>query len=154
MRKYVTHGMCYSPEYSSWNSMRCRCNNPNRKDYARYGGRGIKVCPQWDDFRVFYADVGPRPSLQHSLERINHKGNYEPGNVRWATSIEQANNTGQSTVVDYLGNAMTIAQAMRASGCTLNRSTVYERIQKGWPIKEAFEYPAVSQQEIPIPQLW
>ena len=69
-----------------------RCTNPNKESYHNYGGRGIKIHPDWFDFRIFLADVGPRPSKAHSLDRINVDGNYEPGNVRWATSKEQALN--------------------------------------------------------------
>jgi hypothetical protein len=82
-----------SPSYKSWWNMRNRCNNPKNKDYARYGGRGIKVDPAWDDFHQFIEDVGEKPSPQHSIDRINNDGNYEPGNVRWATRQEQTHNS-------------------------------------------------------------
>lgn len=77
------------PEYHVWKSMRQRCKNPNDKHFADYGGRGINVCRAWDDFKAFYADLGPRPSDNHSIDRIDVDGNYEPGNVRWATATEQ-----------------------------------------------------------------
>lgn len=78
--------------------MRYRCSNPNGKNYADYGGRGIKVCERWENFENFVADVGERPSAAYSLDRIdNHKG-YEPGNVRWATRKEQANNTRRNLI--------------------------------------------------------
>lgn len=70
-----------------------RCQNPNHHAYARYGGRGIQVCAEWrKDFAAFLRDVGHRPSPDLSLDRINNDGNYEPGNVRWATRQQQANN--------------------------------------------------------------
>lgn len=88
------HGKSYTPEYSVWRGMKQRCLNPKASYYADYGGRGIKVCEKWaNDFGEFYKDVGPRPSSQHSLDRIDVNGNYEPGNVRWATAREQARNT-------------------------------------------------------------
>lgn len=70
-----------------------RVKNPNNKDYHRYGGRGIKVDPRWINFWEFLNDVGERPSPQHSLDRIDNDGNYEPGNVRWATRQEQTHNS-------------------------------------------------------------
>lgn len=80
------------PEYNAWCSMRQRCNNPRCEPYPRYGGRGIRVAPEWDDFEQFVKDVGPRPSFRHSLDRIDNNGHYEPGNVRWATKWVQNRN--------------------------------------------------------------
>lgn len=73
--------------------MKTRCKYPNRKDYKWYGGRGITVCAEWiDNFAAFFACVGKRPSPSHSIDRIDVNGNYEPGNVRWATPTEQVRN--------------------------------------------------------------
>lgn len=82
------------PEYGPWKAMKQRCHCPKDKDHHRYGGRGIIVCDRWrESFAAFLQDVGPRPSLAHSLDRYPNKdGNYEPGNVRWATAKQQANN--------------------------------------------------------------
>ena len=91
-----THGLLnqFRKENNIWRKMRRRCNNPDDTGYKNYGGRGISVCPQWEEFSQFLIDVGPRPSPQHSLDRYpNNDGNYEPGNVRWATRSEQAQNT-------------------------------------------------------------
>ena len=80
-------------EYRAWLAMRVRCNNQNSKDYPRYGGRGISVCPRWDSFENFLADMGPRPKGM-SLDRFPDKnGNYEPGNCRWATPKQQGRNS-------------------------------------------------------------
>lgn len=73
--------------------MRHRCNNPSAADWANYGGRGIVVCERWDSFETFLADMGPRPSRSHSIERNDNERGYEPGNCRWATAAEQGRNT-------------------------------------------------------------
>lgn len=85
-------------EYSAWNQIHQRCKNPNSKAYKNYGGRGITVCERWNDFVNFLADVGKRPHPSLSIDRINNNGNYEPGNVHWATAKEQANNRRQHAV--------------------------------------------------------
>lgn len=89
----MTHGLDVGGEHplrSVWRNMKARCANSNSASFELYGGRGIKVCEQWlNNFAAFVADVGPRPSSTHSLDRIDNDGNYEPGNVRWATQSEQ-----------------------------------------------------------------
>lgn len=95
------HGMSNSPEYNSWQQMKVRCLNPNSTAWSRYGGRGIVVCPEWiDSFEAFFDEVGPKPSPAHSLDRIDVNGNYEPGNIRWATPKEQRANRRHQTRVE------------------------------------------------------
>lgn len=84
---YTTHGMTGSPEYETWLGMRRRCYNPNRSDYARYGGRGITVSQEWkNSFEEFYRDMGPRPK-DHSLERIDNSKEYCKDNCVWASRV-------------------------------------------------------------------
>ncbi len=84
-----------SPERTAWENIKQRCYNPHNPVFRHYGGRGIVICDQWrDSFKVFFADVGPRPSARHSIDRFpDNNGNYEPGNVRWATQKDQLRNS-------------------------------------------------------------
>jgi hypothetical protein len=90
-----THGHSMrTPEYRAWAAMKDRCGNPNNPAYKNYGGRGIKVCQRWiESFENFLTDMGLRPSPGLTLERIKNDDGYEPSSCKWATRIEQANNT-------------------------------------------------------------
>jgi hypothetical protein len=122
--------MWKSNEFSIWQGMIQRCHDANMKQFARYGARGITVCEEWrNDFAAFYAAVGPRPSKAHSLERIKNNRGYEPGNVRWATATEQANNRRDNLRAEVDGVSLTAAQIARAHG--FSESTVRRRIKAG-----------------------
>jgi hypothetical protein len=91
-RPQLTHGHAgkqLSPTYYSWQCMRHRCTNSKYKGYRWYGGKGITFDPRWKDFRVFLADVGERPTRKHTLHRLSHDRNYEPGNVCWSTDHKE-----------------------------------------------------------------
>jgi hypothetical protein len=88
-----THGDTGSAEHKAWMSMIGRCHTPTAKDYPSYGGRGINVCDEWrTDYPAFLAHVGRKPEAHLSIDRIDNSKGYEPGNVRWATPLMQANN--------------------------------------------------------------
>lgn len=91
----TTHGLSKTPEYRAWASMWQRCTNPKNIRYERYGARGITVCERWERFENFLSDMGNRPSPDHSLDRKENDGNYQPENCRWATRSEQQQNKGE-----------------------------------------------------------
>jgi hypothetical protein len=142
-RRWERHGhsgVNGSPEYPIWLRMIDRCKNPNNPRYAVYGGRGIAVCDEWkNSFLAFFTHIGPRPTSKHSLDRINVNGNYEPGNVRWATATEQANNKNTNRRVIYRGREMTVADACRAAGGHIRRETAIRRLNSGWTVENAVE---------------
>lgn len=130
-----------SAEYKIWRGIRQRCTNVNARVYPRYGGRGIKLCSRWaNDFLAFLEDMGPRPSAEHSIERKDNGGNYEPGNCRWATKLEQSNNKRSNVIIHALGKTLTIAQWARERG--IPYSALRGRLNKGWTTERALTQPA------------
>lgn len=136
VERNTTHGLSRKQpaEYRSWKDMRSRCNNPNDSDFASYGGRGIQVCEAWNDFAVFFADMGPRPK-GHTLDRIDVNGNYEPGNCRWADAGQQANNKRSNTFYEMDGRTQTLQQWCREFG--IERNKVQYRIKQGMTLADA-----------------
>lgn len=128
-----------SPERISWQTMRQRCHNPNDPYYFRYGGRGIQVCERWrHSFAAFLADMGPRP-VGTSIERENNDGNYEPGNCRWATAIEQGNNKRSNRRIEFNGRTQTLTQWSREIG--IKKGCLAARLNSGMSVEEAFTKP-------------
>lgn len=130
-------------EYRAWINMRQRCFNERHSSYKYYGGRGITICDRWKSFQNFISDMGMKPSSKHSIDRINNDGNYEPTNCRWATDLEQQNNSRQCRNIVYLGQQMTIMEAIRAAGSVPKKYAVLQRInQLGWDLSRAVETPS------------
>lgn len=134
------HGMSKSPEYKIWSGMKARCLNRFTTAYHRYGGRGIQICDRWlNSFENFYADMGPRPSQTHSIDRINNDGHYEPNNCRWATVEEQVFN--RSTNIDIIdpetGESITTKEAMEKYN--LKKGTLFTRLDRGTDISKPIQ---------------
>lgn len=135
-----THGMHKSPEYKSWEAMKARCYNPSTNQYHDYGGRGITVCDRWiNSFENYYADMGPRPSSGHSIDRKNNDLGYSPGNCRWADRSTQHNNTRSNINLTYNGKTQTMGQWAKDIG--MNPETLRGRLKRGLSTREAIELP-------------
>lgn len=132
------HAVRETPEYRSLRGAIGRCHNPRSTAFAHYGGRGIIVADEWrKDFSLFLEHVGPRPAPGYTLDRIDNDGNYEPGNVRWATKTEQSNNQRSNHMVVVGGQTMTLAEAIARSGTVMHPRAVRERVRLGWTIERA-----------------
>jgi hypothetical protein len=130
-----------SQTYTSWQSMLSRCiYRKHSPVWRHYGGRGIKVCDRWMQFANFLADMGERPNGK-TLDRFpNQNGNYEPGNCRWATRKEQADNSATPKILVYAGLSLSIADWSRRLGAT-NLSLVGKRLRRGWTLERAVTEP-------------
>jgi hypothetical protein len=132
-----THGKTSSKEYNAWNAVKRRCADLSD---SRYGGRGISMCVRWrDSFEAFFEDVGLAPSLWHSLDRINNDGNYEPGNVKWSTAIEQGRN--QRKTVRLTLNGETKPLMVWAEQFGIPSSVIRARLTIGWSEERAITTP-------------
>ena len=131
----------YWSEYNIWRQMRQRCLNPARKEFHLWGGRGITICERWlNSFLNFLADMGPRPSPRHSLDRWSDpNGNYEPGNCRWATAEEQSSNSRRVRLVTFGGETKCLQHWAKHFG--LNPSTLNHRLKIGWSFEQAISTP-------------
>lgn len=128
-----------SSEYRTWSGMKSRCLNPKNEKFPIYGGRGIKVCERWMDFLNFLTDMGPKPSLSHSIERVNRNGNYEPGNCIWATQPVQQRNRSTNRVISFNGISKTMTDF--AADYDMRPGTLWNRLDLGWSVKDALTRP-------------
>lgn len=131
----------FHPIYKVWDGMKQRCYNPATANFMDYGGRGITICDEWvNDFEAFMAYVGPRPSPRHSIDRYpNNDGNYEPGNVRWATQSQQARNRRSNRLIEVDGKLVPLVVAAKITG--LPRYVIAGRLNAGWPLAVALSSP-------------
>jgi hypothetical protein len=137
-----THGLSRSLEYKVWSEMIRRCHNHHDTSYANYGGRGIQVCDDWrgaGGFEAFIGHIGRRPSASHAVDRIDNNGNYEPGNVRWATQTVQGRNTRKNRLITAFGKTMTLAEWAERTG--IKRETIARRLNCGWSSERALNTP-------------
>lgn len=139
-KSYMLHGGKKERLYVVWCTMKQRCLNPNNKQYAYYGGRGITVCEEWlhdySVFRKWSLENGYKDNGQLSIDRINNDGNYEPSNCRWTDRITQANNQSNNIIISYNGKTQTLRQWSRETGILADK--LYYRYYAGKTPEEIF----------------
>lgn len=133
------HGLATAPIYAVWNSMVQRCKQKNHPQYYRYGGRGIHVCEEWKTFKGFYADMGKSYQKGLVLDREDNDKGYKLSNCRWATYEISCNNKSNNKKVCFKGETLGVSQWDKKQG--FPRSTMSNRLRRGWPIKKALFTP-------------
>lgn len=137
----TTHGMDGTPIYFTWAGMIQRCENPKSGAYNRYGGRGIKICPEWRaSFETFMRDMGPCPGEGWTVGRIDNDGDYCPTNCQWETKEQQARNRSNTKFLTIDGEIKPLAEWAEIYG--IRRRLVAERIRQGWTDFAALTTPA------------
>lgn len=139
-RVSTRHGMSRTPEYRVWQHMKARCQKAHDPEYRNYGARGITVCKRWHSFQSFIADMGHRPSPDHSLERKNNNKGYSPDNCIWALPIVQSNNKRTNRMLEHEGKSQSIT--LWARDKKLNPRTISKRLWSGWSVSQALNCPA------------
>jgi len=143
MRVTRTHGMTKTAEYKVWLSMKSRCQTPSSAAYYKYGGRGIAVCDRWQSFENFLADMGEKPSPQHTIDRIDGTKGYSPDNCRWALPKEQQRNLKNNVFLEFNGKSLIAADWEPIVG--IDAKTIQCRVQRlGWTAEEALTLPRFS----------
>lgn len=123
-----------SKEYRAWHGIKSRCYQPSTYAYKWYGARGIKICEKWkNDFLAFLSDVGCAPTPNHSIDRIDSNGNYEPGNCRWIPIKEQQKNQTSNVYLEYKGQKRIQSDWARILDCRYH--SIWAHLQKGFPFK-------------------
>lgn len=149
LRKEVTsklnkkHGQAGTRLHHIWIGMKQRCSNPKHKSYADYGGRGIKVCAEWEDFKNFYGwaiNNGYQDGLE--IDRIDNNEDYRPDNCRWVTRKVNSRNRRSNALFRYKGKTMTMIELAEIAG--ISKRAMQHRIKRGWSIKRAVETPLTT----------
>jgi hypothetical protein len=135
-----THRRTKTAEYVAWRAMLGRCYRTDDISYPNYGGRGITVCDRWrTSFENFLADMGERPSTNHSLDRKESNGNYEPDNCRWATKREQSQNRRSTNFIAWNGETHCVAEWARRLDISFH--ALEQRLKRGWTAERALTQP-------------
>lgn len=134
----------FIPPWRQIYGIKQRCGNPTNPSFKDYGGRGISIFPEWNKTpKSFMEYLGPRPSKRHSIERIDNSGNYEPGNVRWATTSEQQRNKRNNRTITAFGKSMLVVEWAEFHG--INKERLYSRLNAlGWSDSDAVGTPIGS----------
>ena len=139
-RLSTTHRMSRSIEYTAWHAMKNRCHNSNVREFKYYGARVIAVCQRWrDSFSDFYADMGPRPSLNHSIDRLDNERGYEPDNCEWRDTFQQSRNRRTTRLLTAFGKTQCVVDWANEYGLSL--SCLFARLRKGVPLESALTIP-------------
>ncbi|MDX2215526.1 MAG: hypothetical protein SFY66_19840 [Oculatellaceae cyanobacterium bins.114] len=151
-RLHTTHGCTHNDvvtaEYTAWKNIKKRCNNVRAKEYKNYGGRGIKVCDRWaNSFENFLADMGKRPTKNHSIERIDSDGDYSPENCKWATRGEQNRNMRNNRWITFEGETLVLGDW--SERLQIPFTTLHYRLKAGWGVEKALTTPVQHRSTLP-----
>jgi len=144
--RLTIHGGTSGPTYRTWTGMKDRCKNPSHLSWKYYGGKGVTIAERWMDFQNFLEDMGDKPSPDHTIDRIDLKGNYTPENCRWATLEEQGNNKSNNRYITVGCCTLTTAQWTKERGFL--KPTIHTRLARGWSERDAVMKP-IKRRAIP-----